>query len=271
MYDLCVDGVFAFYQRRPGTKKLVRREPLVGIVDGVNTIFLTSHKPFLYDTLAVYTASPFIPASVYSADADGGVIRLALAPAGQAVADYTAVPLTNRQIIYFAWAGFDLMQSLWSRDLRLSSDANAYSAASADDTHIYICSVTDNVPTDPVAGSLTFSTSTRQKALLARCIEFAFLDAAMQDAALSDVAVRERFGGIAIDPTRRTKNLVDAKAAQWEDLLRALYAAQDEAYGDNGDQYVVDIDVPHTRDYEWNWQWQYGNNLLFPLGSNVNS
>lgn len=267
MYDLCVDGVFAFYQRRPGTKKLVRREPLVGNPDGVNTIFLTSHKPFLYDSLVVYAASPFTPATIYSADADGGVIRLAQAPVGQVVADYTAVPLTNRQIIYFAWAGFDLMQSLWSRDLRLSNDDDSYVAAGADDAHIYICSVTDDVPTDPVVGSLTFSTSIRQKALLARCIEFAFLDAAMQDAALSDVAIRERFGGIAIDPTRRTKNMLDAKAAQWEDLLRALHTAQDEAFGDSGDQYVTDVEVPHTRDYEWNWQWQYGNNLLFPLGN----
>lgn len=268
MYDLCVDGVMAWYQRRPSSKRLVRREPLVGVVNGTNTIFLTSHRPFLYESLAIYTAdAPFVPATVYSADADGGVIRLSYAPDVQAVADYTAVPLSTRQVIYFAWAGFDLMQALWPRDLRLSNDETQYLAASPDDTHIYICSASgDGLPTDPVTGSLTLATSARQRAFLARCIEYAFLEAASVDAALADVAIRERFGGIAVDPTRRTRNILDAKKDLWEDLLRALLSAQDEVYPD-GEQYVADVNVQHTEFYEKVFQWQYGDNLFVARGN----
>lgn len=250
-----------FYTRRPSAKRLVRREPLVGMADGSNVIFLTSQKPFLYDSLIVYAANlPLTPLTITNWDADGGVVQMYVAPTVGLTADYTAVPLTARQVIYIAWTGFELMQALWSRDLRLSSSNSTYVAASADDAHIYICSVTDNVPTDPVTGSLTLSTSPRQKALLARCIEYAFLDAATQDAALSDIAIRERLGGIAIDPTRRTRNLVEAKQALWDELQHALRSAQDEVLSD-GSQYVTDIVVPHTDEYKDVWQWQTGEGV----------
>lgn len=259
MYDLTVDGQAAFYQRRPTAKRLIRREPLVGAVNGANTIFLTPHRPFLYDSLVVYTAdSPFDGVTLYSADQSGGVVRLAAAPTSQPVADYTAVPLEWLQVNAIAWSGFDLMQALWARNYRLSSDPSTYSPADPDAAHIYIVDVNDdNTVFDPPAGGLTFSTSYVQKGFLARCIEVAFLDIAMTDAALADVVIRERLGGIAIDPSRRTKNLVDARAEQWNELLRALQLAQEEALGDEA--YVASVKPIHTEEYVQVWQWQKGH------------
>jgi hypothetical protein len=269
MYDLFVAGVNAFFERRPGAKRLVRREPLSGLADGSNTVFLTAHHPFLYSTFAAYLYNAAQPAGAFSAiDADGGVVQFNAAPLVQPVADYTVVPLTNRQIIYFTMAGFDWLETLWQRGFALSSSAAAYVRATADDDHAYIVT-SPGTFTDPTCGSLYFSTSKIQQALLSRCIEMAYLDALAYEAAAVDINIRERLGGISIDASARPKNLLAMKNAVMMDVRRTLYAAMDEYYP-NGEHYADKLTPTHTDEYNNIWHWQSdADGTIFPTWLNL--
>lgn len=265
MYDLAVDGASDFYVRRPGAKRLIRREPLVGIADGLNLEFLTSHSPFLYASFYAHVGASLYNSSQVTLDADGGVVTFAAAPTTPPTADYTAVPLTNRQVIYFAWAGFALLESMWSRGFLLSNSLASYQMASAEDDHIYIVTQANGVVADPVCGSLTFSTSPRQRALLVRAIELAYLDSLAFESAASDLNIRERAGGIAVDALGRPKNLLALREAAYQEMWRILQTAMDEYYPD-GDNYGALANVPHTSEYEQIWHWQTnGAGLVVPM------
>ena len=267
MYDLAVDGVNDFYVRRPGAQRLVRLEPLIGIADGVNTVFRTAHAPFLASSLKIYPPNSLTSGTPSYVDADGGVVQLSAAPSVPQVASYTAVPLAAKQVVYIAWAGMQLMEALWSRGFRPSSNGATYIPATPDDDHIYVVLVnTDDTIADPVCGSLTFSTSFSQKNFLNRCIEMAYADALASDAAASDLDVRERAGGIAINATRRTKNIVDARSLAYDELIKSWYAAMDEYYP-NGDHYGQYSEPPHTLEYQEIWHWQAVSGLWAPLPS----
>lgn len=255
LYDICVDGINAFYARRPSAQQLVRREPLIGATDGANTLFLTAHKPLLYDSVAVYASNnPWTPVPLLRLDADGGVIGLATPTLSAITADYTRIPLPASKIAQVALAGFDLMQSLWARDFSLSSDNTTYTQAVGSEPHLYIVSGT--TVDDPTCGTLTFSASAKQRGLLARCIDVAFLDMALADAALMDVVIRERMGGISVDPSRRAQNLALAREALWGELTRALFAAQEEVGGEN--MGIASVAPVHTVEYERVYHWQNG-------------
>lgn len=259
LYDLAVDGLEDFYRRRVGSKQLRRREPLIGAVDGSNVIFLTSQSPILPGSQVVYdTYTPLVPMQVVLADTDAGLFQLYNAPVARPVADYTVVPITARQIIYYAWAGFELMEGLWSRGFLLSSNDTTYSPATVESGHIYITVgglKTGDVVSDPVSGALTFSTSPLQKALLGRCIEMAYLEAMQYEASLSDVNIRERSGGIAVDSSRRTGNINLAIKSCYEYLLKSWYAAMDEYYPD-GEHYGGIASQPHSLEYQTFWDWR---------------
>lgn len=260
MFDLVTSGVEAFFDRRPDAKKLVRREPLVGVVDGTNRVFLIPHAPILYaSALFRSVADPLTSLAYTSLDADGGEVILAVAPTGQVTYSATAVPVTVAQATLYAWAGFQLMERLWSRDFRLSSNASVYAQAVSSDSHIYVCTVDGTTPSDPVCGSLTFSTSPLELAFYGLCVEMAYLDSLMTGSAMRDLDIRERAGGIAVNAIRRPENLLKVRQAMQEDLLRAWRAAMDEYYPD-GDHYIDMVDVIHTTYYDQNMHWQDGEN-----------
>ncbi len=266
LYDLVVDGVNDFYARRPGAKRLVRREPLSGIVDGVNKTFLTAHPTWLQASLKVYVETDMYSAGDLAlVDAEGGVVQFAAAPSVQPLADYTAVPLTTQQIVYYAWAGFTLMEHLWTRGLLLSSSATTYAQAAYDSAAIYVVSRSGSAVADPTCGSLTFSTSPTQRAVLAQCIELAYLDSMLFEASLTDVNYRERLGGAAIETLGRPRNIALARNAAYSTLQNAIYAAMDEA-NPAGDHYGAITTPPHTDEYNTVWEWQSGTNGLIPRG-----
>lgn len=264
MYDLGVQGVNAFFQRRPGAKRLIPRAPLSGLTDGANKIFYSPHAPFLYSSFSAFMyGTAVVAGSFASVDADRGVITFNAAPLVQPLADYTAVPLTQRQIIYFCFAGFDLMESLYTRGLALSSSSSTYVQATPEDDHAYICTSPATL-SDPTAGSLFFSTSRIQRQLLERCIEFAYLDSLSYESAAGDVNFRERMGGVAVDAIQRPKNLLAARDALWKDVVRAYYAALDEV-DPTGEHYAQKISPVHTDEYKDVWQWQTNaNGLVIP-------
>ncbi len=266
MYNLVTDGVTDFYARRPGAKRLVRREPLSGMVDGVNDTFLTPHPTWLADSLKVHVGTEVYGArDLAECDSDGGVIRFYGAPTVQPLADYTAVPLTTQQVVYYAWAGFALMELMWTRGLSLSASDTAFVQAAYDSPAIYVVQRRDSVVLDPLCGTFTFSTSPRQRAVLAQCIELAYLDAMLYEASLTDVNYRERMGGAGIDASSRPRNIASARQVAADQLRNALYAAMDEA-NPTGDHYGAIALPPHTDEYRQIWEWQSGDSGMMPRG-----
>ncbi len=270
MYNLTTDGVSAFFARHPEAKKLVRREPLSGLVDGSNKIFLTTHPTLLASSLKVYLNGVQLDESdIESTDADGGEIVLAAAPTTQPLASYTAVPVSSTQVVLYAWAGFELMQAMWDRGLRLSSDPAIFDPADYDSPAIYVVSVNGSTCYDPVAGNLTLSTSNVQKQLLSRCMELAYLDAQLSISALSDVDFAERLGGARVNAMGRARNIKLARDNAWEEMDRALFAAMQEADPD-GSNTVEFIAPRHTKEYETVWQWQSGSQLGTLVNRGIN-
>ena len=270
MYNLVTDGVRDFYARRPGAKRLVRREPLSGLADGVNVLFFTPSAPWLEDTLRIYVGNDMYGAGdLQLCDADGGLVQFYDAPATQPLADYTAIPLTTQQVIYYAWAGFELMESLWPRGLMLSVQSDTYSPATYESATIYLVGPTrlSGPVADPVCGSLTFSTSRLQRALLAHCIEMAYLDAMLYEASLTDVNFSERVGGARVDALGRPKNIATARQVAWQSLRNAVLAAMDEAQP-NGEHYGLNTVPQHTAEYEQVWQWKSDGTSLVARGVN---
>ncbi|MBI5305513.1 MAG: hypothetical protein HY868_25515 [Chloroflexi bacterium] len=255
MYDLARDGVDDFYARRPGAQRLVRREPLSGIVDGANKTFIAQHPTWLLSSLKVYVGDTVYTSADLTCDPDGGVIQFPTAPTVQPLADYTVVPLTKQQIVYFVWAGFDLMEVLWTRGFSLSKNNLLYEPATYTDASIYICQrAQDGTVVDPTIGAVKFSESHPQKMVIAQCTELAYMDSLFSEAAASDISYRERITGIALDSSLRPRNLKLAREVLFASVRNAIYAAMEEA-GDIG-QFSAQTLPPHSADYEAFWHWQ---------------
>lgn len=266
MYDLKVDGITAFIQRRPEAQRQMRRQPLIGLV-GSNKEFMFPTFPVLSTSVKVYVANALVLPANYTLDADMGVVLFNTAPSAQPTADCVAMALSNQQIAYYAWAGFSLMESMWTRNYLLTSSNTAFAFASPTSDHIYVCQgpvSTGGVVTDPSAGQLTFSTSQLQREWMARCMEMAYLDSMQAQAALSDVNVRERMGGIQIQTDHRSQSIGQAKERLWRELWDAMYAALDE-WDPSMAHYGGAVDAPHSTMYQQQWQWQTDGTLNIPV------
>ena len=247
--------------------RFTRRQPLAGIVDGSNKVFLCPTYPVLAAGFVLYLGATVQTLTTqYTLDTSSGVVTFGTAPAVQPTADYTAIQLSQTQMNYYNWAGFNLMESLWARKYMLSSSATSFTFASPTDTNMYVCQgpvSSGAVPTDPLAGSLTFSTSQAQRGWLERCAEFAYLDSMSSEAALSDVDVTERVGGIRIATSHRSQNIVKAKQEMWCELLSSMYSALDE-WDSSGAHYGSAAAQIHSNYYTQTWNWQNNNGILAP-------
>jgi hypothetical protein len=245
----------------------MRRQPLSGLVDGSTLIFLLPMYPAL-QTINVYLGTTLVDSSAYAFYQDSGVVQFGVAPTVQPTADYTAIQLTNQQIIYYLWAGFQFMESLHKRGLALSSSNSAYAMASPTSTHIYVCQgplAAGALPSDPLAGNLVFSTSQLQRGWLEKCAEFAYLDSMMVESALGDVDVTQRVGGIRIATAHRSSNIREAKKTLLEEVVVAMYAALDEI-DPTGAHYGQAAAQIHTSYYANTWNWQNRSGILIPDG-----
>jgi len=271
VYDIVTNGIADFLARRPGLSRAMRRQPLAGLVDGSNKIFLCPLYPILSTGLKVYLDTTLQTLTThYTVDTASGTITFVSAPSVQPTADYTAIQLSDQQIVYYTWAGAMLMEALWSRKYALSSSNTAYAFASPTDAHIYLCQgplAAGAVPVDPVIGTLTFSTSQVQRGWLSRCAELAYVDSMMVESALSDINVRERVGGVAITTDHRSANIRQAREALWNEVVSAMYAALDE-FDSTGAHYGKIATPMHTEYYTDNWNWQNNSGILVPSGIN---
>lgn len=261
LYDLVVDGVAMLYARQPGLLRYQARQPLAGLADGTNLVFQTPLYPVL-STISVYLGGTLQLASAYTLDAAAGTVTFVTAPTVQPTANYTAVGASTQQAVYYAWAGFLLMETVYRRGYSLSNSLSAYALASPTDAHIYV--VDGHTVSDPAAGTATFSTSIFQRGFLERCTHYAYLDAMASEAALSDVDVTQRAGGIAIRTAHRSPNILRAKEALWNELLKARDEALDEA-DPTGAHYGGAVTQIHSNFYTSILHWQNDNGLVVPM------
>jgi hypothetical protein len=246
--------------------RFMRRQPAAGLVDNTTRLFVLPMYPCL-QSITLYVNDAVV-SSGYTFYRDTGTIEFMVAPSAQPVADYTAIQLTNAQITYYLWAGFQLMEALWSRKYLLSSSSMAYAMALPTDTAIYLCQgplATGGTPSDPITGDKTFSTSPLQRAWLERCAEIAYLDSMAVESALSDVNVRERIGGVAITTEHRSRNIQDARKLLWDQMIQAMYAALDE-YDSAGAHYGANATQIRSDYYDNVWDWQNNNGVMVPTG-----
>ena len=258
MYDLVANAAVDFFMRVPGLTRFMRRQPLSGLIDGTNKIFMLPMYP-VQSPISLYLGTTLQTLTThYTLDTTTGIVTFVTAPTVQPTADYTALQLTTQQTNYFAWAAFQLMESMTSRGYALSSSNSAYAMAVPTSTNIYLCQgpiATGAVPTDPIVGTVNFSTSILSRSWLAICMQACYLEAMGVQASLSDINFTERVGGVRINTDHRARSIRDARE-QMNNLLRdAMFAALDEMYSD-GRHYGGHASFPHTQMYTDMFQWQ---------------
>jgi hypothetical protein len=222
----------------------IARDPLSGIVDSSNTVFYSTYRPILSSGSVGVRVSGSLT-SAYTLEAEQGCFIFTSAPAAQPVADYTIAAYPDRVIRSVIVAGFDEMELQWFRGLALSetqgtgqlilageSSANAY--------------VVNSSGSDPPVGSVFFSTSWAQRALLGACIQLAYVKLLIGEHAMSSFVWAEA-QGLKVDKSMIAKNLLAFKDNLEKSLAKKLEQAQQEFYGaGNFGTFIAD---PHTKEY----------------------
>lgn len=250
MYDLGVQGFTGFARfGRALQQTAIARDPLTGLVDGVNRTFFTNYAPILTSgSLAVWVNAVSVPGTY---NADTGEVTLTTPPLYPPVASYTFTPYTATQILQFLIGGFQVMEGeWWGRDWKLVDGAGAF----ADETSANLY-VADKNGTDPVCGSFTFATSWAQISFYLACVNLHYLRTTQQIKAGHAYMWRETVRGMTVDQSRLPGNLAVSVEQQERAVARALANAQDQVYP-GGDHYGGFIADPVTLDYASNWDWQ---------------
>lgn len=261
MYDLLVSGFLDF--NRFATvlaKRTISRDPLSGVLDGVNRVFKTSYYPILTTgSLRVYAYSS---GSVLggTADYDSGEVVLDTAPSVQPEATYTYTPYTTTQTTQFLISGFDEMELRWSRGWQLmttgsnpGTSVGDWTEATDTSLNIYVTDTTGSG--DPLCGSVYFSKSRVQLALYMACCEYRMLLSQLSDHSINDIQYREGLRGMLVDATKRPPNIALALEAANKRIEAALARAMEQFYPD-GDHYGGFQADPATRDYMAGHEWQ---------------
>lgn len=213
------NGINAFLARQMWLKMPVVREPLDGLMDGVNVIFNLKSPPALDSTVTVIDSAgnTVTPASV---DEASGSVVLSTAPTSTLYASYTHCGLTSDQLTGLFVAGFEEMESRWQRGYYLTESSSIPYVSSNSVTVV-----------DPEIGSSTFSVRPAQTNFLVGCMTYVFSLSSWQEAAATAIATREKWSaGMMIDSTRRPEAFAKLVEAQ----ERALKALMDKAITDAG-------------------------------------
>jgi hypothetical protein len=251
VYDLAVDGMRDI--KRFVTIRRVARDPLSGIVDGSNRHFFSTYSPIYQSvsSISLFEGTTPVSSGSYQTDYDGGLVAVDIAPSQQLYATYDLCQHTNTELKRILMSAFDHMEAELARGFRLSSGSLAFVEATEDSTNIYV--VGKSGVTDPVCGSLVFSTSRIQRGLLWACIEYT-LSLRKLDAAADGFMWRED-RGITVDKSRMTQG----RLSQLEFINKRVkfyrMAAADEYYtgADHLGRYVSS---PATKEYLYDHEWQ---------------
>ena len=258
MYDLSTNGArdFLRYTALLSQRK-VPRDPLSGLVDGANTVFLTQYSPILSSgSLTAYDSSGSVVATS-SVDYDTGEVVFPSAPSYQPTATYTATPYTSWQLKSFLMAGFDEMSARWDRpNWYLSSGSSSYIAPTEDDEYIYVVlkNPSDGTLSDPPCyGSVGFSLLRAQTRFYMACCEYAYITRQLMFTAENSINFREARGA-SIDREQIPKNIDLAMERLERKVVAAMKVAQDQYYA-GGDHLGAQISPQHTLDFETNYEW----------------
>ncbi len=255
MYNLSIEGVRELSRSGLFRKAKVVREPLDGIPDSSNLVFRTQYKPLTETedvTIFNTVSGGSVSSGSYTVDYDTGTVLFTdnAAPASQPATSYHWANLTTREFKQILLDGFDTMEAIFPRGWRVSSGSVTYTAATEDDTDIFI--VAGNSVADP-----GFAARHTQLAVYQCCCRIAYLDTRMISSAEDDIDYRED-RGISVVRTKRTPNLERAFDKEWLKLLRYLEGVYDEHYPAS-DRYGQYFSSPATEDYLENWEWQYSS------------
>lgn len=227
------NGTNAFLARQMWLKMPVVREPLDGLMDGVNVIFNLKSPPALDSTVTVIDSAgnTVTPASL---DEASGSVVLSTAPASTLYASYTHCGLTSDQLAGLFVAGYEEMESRWQRGYYLVLDTGVYYVSSDDTTVV-----------DPEIGGSTFSVRPAQTNFLVGCMTYVYSLSSWQEAAATAIATREKWSaGMMVDATRRPEAFAKLVEAQ----ERALNALMDKAITDAGTK-NIGVVGPRTDPY----------------------
>ena len=205
-------------QRLPWTLRKVEREPLVGLVDGSNTIFHLAHPPAVSGSVTVYDYSGNVltPSSI---DYESGRVVLASAPTQPCTASYQHTALTDGQWDGILRQGFDLMETLLPRGYYLV-DSGGETYVSSDASSVV----------DPVIAGSTFSALPRQTELFLNCALVVYYESRLGEAAEAALSLREsQTGGLQIDRSRQYQAVQAALERALNRLADSLVAAAEEA------------------------------------------
>lgn len=249
-YNLAVQGYVGFTRVSLSlAQRRIARDPLSGPVNSSNRVFYTNFAPLLSsgsNPLRVYSGGSTVTGS---ADYDTGEITLDAVPTSQPLATYTYSPYTGAQIMRFLINGFAEMEGRWRQGYQLLDSLGVLADENSD--ALFVCNQHGE---EPVCGSLTFSTSIAQQALLMACADYAYNLAVMGEAARTDHMLKEGNRGMMIDKTRRPGNIELLMKRLDDQINGLLYSAQAETLG--GSIYGAFIASPLTLDYLKTLEWQ---------------
>lgn len=265
MYDLLTRG-FADFVRLQNVieQAAISRDPLSGVLDGVNKVFHATYAPMLTSgSIGIYVNNTLVPGV---ANYDTGEITLVDAPPAQPQANYILTPYTANQIAQFTIQGFMEMEGLWSRGWQLLDGSGNWATENSANAF-----VVDSGGNDPNCGGVLFSQSRVQVALLIACCEYRYEKTQFRTAANSDFMWRESVRGMTVDKSKRPLNIKAVIDDLREELDRLLAQAQTQFYP-GGENFGAFVPSPATLTYVGNYAWQsdaINNNNWAAAGFNI--
>jgi len=176
-YNLWTNGVTdADRFARLFNKSWRSRDPLSGIVDGVNQYFYANYPPILSSgSIGVYTSgSAPLATSEWTVDYESGLFTLNTAPSVQPSATYQFAKYPDLVIKSILVAGFDKMEMLWTRGLYLSETTGA-GVVPITESSAYAY-VTNSSGSEPMNNAgVSFSASRAQIGFYVSCAQLAFI------------------------------------------------------------------------------------------------
>jgi len=237
------DAVADVLRQVPSLSRAITREPLSGIVDGVNRLFRLPVIPGRSGTLSLHDADGTAVSSGYTVDYDTGLVSFAAPPTVTHYATYTAMSVSESRLRHFARDGFAEMQRRLPRKIYLV-DSGPETYFSSDPTAVV----------EPVLGGLAFSVNPIQLRLYHLCVRYVILESDYEAAATQSRLVREsgRLASLMVDETRVPDNIAQALQRLDRIIDEAVSAASmQEGGGGFGDW------VPGARSDEhiaaWDW------------------
>ena len=249
VYDLAISGFrdFARYGRAL-SQQSISRDPLSGIVDGLNTVFHTNYAPILSSGSLVVRLGTTVVGG--TANYDTGEVILTTAPQTQPVASYTFTPYTSGQILQFLMSGFDEMERRYPRHWQL---VDALGASANEDSAQLL--VADEDGLEPVVlDTMTFSNSRAQVGFFQLCAEYRYYLTIYGLKAQTSYMWRETVRGMTVDQSKVPANLKGFLEVLESNLADAQASVEAGYY--SGTEYGGYVSAPATAGYMGGFEWQ---------------